>query len=183
MAEQQQATQPASQPITYYQTAVLTPDLVNTLVTDDSPNVLFDKFWAFFGVDIPVSVIYPWDFQNILDMVDINVYNYMQDYKEEDWEDVAIVEYQEMEVEENEQTVRKMVPVRAYKIIETWESMKAKIYMKMCRAREGFTLRQLTESKSTSTIEERLHSTTAQAPMNMQGGIQYPRKQSRWKVW
>lgn len=160
---------------TYYQTAVLTPDLVSTLVVDDSPDILFDRFWAFFGVDIPVAMIMPWDFQNILDFVDISVYDYMQDWPESEWENVAIVQYEERDVNGE----RKMVAVRAYKIIETWNTIRAKMYMKMCRAREGFTLRQLTESKSF--VEERLHN---MSPMNMQGVPQMQEQgKSRWKLW
>lgn len=161
----------------YYQTAVLTPELVNTLVRDDSPPILSENFWTFLGVDIPVSVILSFDFKNILDMVDLEFINMLEEYPEDEWENVAIVEYQERIITtEDGEKIKKMIPVKAYNLIETWQKMHDKTYLKMCRAREGFTLKRLTENRSI--IEQDIKQ---RVPIGIGGQMQT--KESRWKWW
>ena len=163
-----QPQQAATAPV--YQTTVLTPNMVQALIMDDSPDMLFNKFWAFLGVDIPVADIQPWDFKNILDSVDLIFINMLQEYPESEWEKVVIAEYENQIIDGA--TVQ--VLVKAYKVVELWDAMRGKIYVKMCRAREGFTLKQLTESRSY--VSEELHTnsvTTQQGPTN----------KSRWRFW
>lgn len=156
---------------TIYQTAVLTPDLISSLIMDDSPQILDNKFWQFLGVDIPVADIKEWDFKNILDFVDLEFINWLMNYPEELWESLAIVEYEDVN--------GKLVPKRYYNLIELWDSVRAKVYLKMCRAREGFTLKAVTESKTF--IDERLR--TMQHPLqpiNADGTI---KKKKRWGLF
>lgn len=127
-----------------YQTATLTPNLINTLVRDDSPDIFYEKLWQFLGVDIPVAFIEPWDFENILDMVDVAFLDMLEQYPENEWDTVAVVEYNKIKTENGFE----MTPKNAYLIIDLWHAVSAKIYTKMCRARGGFTLKALTEQRS-----------------------------------
>lgn len=138
MPEQQRSAQ------TVYQTATLTPNLINTLVRDDSPDLLYDKLWQFLGVDIPVAFIEPWDFENILDMVDVAFLDMMEQYPESEWDTVAIVEYSKVKTGKG----FKMIPKNAYLLVDLWHAVSSKIYTKMCRARGGFTLKAITEQRS-----------------------------------
>lgn len=170
MNDQQHSPSQQSGSVTY-QTAVLNPSLVETMVIDDSPQILWNKFWAFLGVDIPIADIKEWDFKNILDFVDIAVFEILEEYPEEQWENVVIIEYETST--ENGKTVK--TPIRAFKVSTLQNLLRAKTYLKMCRAREGFTLKSLTESRSF--IEEKTN-----APMMSMPTQQPQEKKGGWKI-
>lgn len=187
-----------------YQTTVLTPDMVQTMIMDDSPDVIFNKLWQFFGVDIPVADIKPFDFKNVLDFVDLAFVNMLQEHPEKDWENIAIVEIEmklvktmvckkcgikyefdeklkncpecKKPVEEAEESVENIK--RGWKVIELWDAVRAKVYLKMCRAREGFNLRQLTEKRSF--LEERVHGVPMPAGLPQEP---QEKKKGGWKIW
>jgi len=158
-----------------YQTTVLTPTMVETLIKDDSPAILYDsenvQLWQFLGVDIPVADIREWDFKNIEDMIDLAFLNMLENYPESQHERVFVVEYENMEV--NGET--KLVPVRKMKAIELWHAVRAKVYVKMCRARNGFTMRGLTESRQFLKEE-------TNAPMFPTMPVQ-AKKKKRWGIF
>lgn len=129
-----------------YQAQLLTPELAQLLIIDDSPNKISGEFWEFLGVDIPVADIKPWDFWNILDFIDIDILNLLEDYPESEWESVAIVEYEEYKDETTGEITK--TAVRAFPIKRIWDKLRAKAYVKMCRARDGITLKSMTTSTS-----------------------------------
>jgi len=124
-----------------YQTAVLNPQIVESMVYDDSPPVLTDSFWQFLGIDIPIADIKPWDFRNILDMVDLTFAYHLFQYPEEEWEKVMIVEM------EKDKSTGEIRIIRAWNLARVWNDIRTKVYLKMCRARDGFTLNALTTSR------------------------------------
>lgn len=124
-----------------YQTAVLNPQLVEAMVYDDSPPALTDEFWQFLGIDIPVADIKPWDFKNILDMVDLAFAYQLYQYPEEKWDKIMIVE-----MVKDPETGEKKIS-RVWQLTKVWNDIRTKVYLKMCRARNGFTLDSLTKSK------------------------------------
>ena len=146
-----------------YQTTVLNKDLVETLIVDDSPNVLWHKFWEFMGIDLPVAFIEPWDFENILDMVDIAFLNIIEQHPENNWDSVAILE-KSRNITKDGQVIETLK--HTYLIFPLWDSVRAKVYNKMCRARGGFTLRAITESRSK--IEQNINDNSPRTPEMMQ---------------
>lgn len=162
------------QPQVSYQTAVMPESVIQKLTIDDSPDMFYNFFWEFMGVDIQNAYIHPWDFENILDMVDIKLCELFQEYPEELWDNIVLIKY--ITYIEGDRIKRKIEHVFQLSIL--WSSMRAKMYVKMCRAREGFALRQLTESRSTSKYE-------GMNPMMPYAG-EYPqqqeRKTSKWRL-
>lgn len=150
-----------------YQAVTLPPNVMERITLDDSPESFYDWFWEFMGVDIQNADIKAWDFQNALDMVDIAFSNILQDFKETDWQNVVIAKFEQRP--KSDGTVENIV-IMAYHVSKLWDMVRAKVYFKLCRARDGFTLRQITESKS----EIKQHQTMAGypamgVPMPMQG--------------
>lgn len=158
-----------------YQTAILPQTVLEQLTVDDTPDLFYNYFWEFMGVDIQNANIMPWDFDNILDMIDIKVCEILQEYPEESWDDVVIVKYKK-----RIQTGRIIKePIYAFHLTILWSSMKAKAYLKMCRAREGFALRQITETKGHLTQHQKIeggdYAVAAQQDNN-------PQKNKDWKL-
>jgi len=143
-------------------------NIMERLTKDDSPDIFNNWFWEFLGVDVQNADIKPWDFKNVLDMVDIAFINILNDFKEDEWENVSIVAYNE-----NRQ------PVYAYHVTKLWDMIRAKMYLKMCRAREGFMLKQLTEKKSKTEQELRGYPGVP-APVT-QGGQPQEKQKEGWK--
>ena len=129
---------------TVYQMSVLNASLVESLVKDDSPEMIENWLWSVFGVDIPVADIKDYDFKNILDMVDIELVNKLQNEAETNWDNLAVVEY----VIDPETFEPK--PVRYFLINDLWDSIRLKVYIKMCRSRDGMTFKGLTENRTIS---------------------------------
>ena len=80
-------------PQVVYQTTTLTPGIVETMIMDDSPEMIFNNFWAFLGIDIPIADIQPWDFENVLDRVQQICIEILEEYPEEMWDKLEIIQY------------------------------------------------------------------------------------------
>jgi hypothetical protein len=147
-----------------YQTTGLSPDIVDKMVVDDSPTVLFDEFWPFLGVDIPVANIEPADFKIILLQVRRQILNILERYPENKWDKIKIVEWElQAATDKNGNVIMKTIgegenkrqepvyvkkPKMVYYLVELLNSMDAKVFGKLCRARGGFTLNALTVERS-----------------------------------
>lgn len=155
-----------------YQPAVLPASVVDTLIKDDSIDELENYLWEFIGVDIQNANIKEWDFQNVLDMVDIAFINMKAEFKEKDWNDLAIVKYKI--IRHNDGTITK-VPLRSFTIAKMWDAMRTKAYLKMCRSRDGFMLRQLTENRGS--LEQKVSGSLQPIQPEEQ-----EKKKSRWRL-
>jgi len=149
-----------------YQMTALSPDIVDKIVIDDSPTILFDEFWPFLGVDIPVANIQPTDFKIILLQVRRQILNILERYSESKWDEIKIVEYElaaQLDKQGNvvmrtigtgetarQEPVYVKMPKHVYNLVELLNSLDSKVYAKLCRAREGFTLNALTIDRSHS---------------------------------
>lgn len=147
-----------------YQTTGLSPDIVDKMVIDDSPTILFDEFWPFLGVDIPVADIREVDFKTILLQVRRQIINILGRYPEDKWDKIKIIEYElTAQLDDSGNVVMKTtgegdniktepvyvrVPKHTYNLVELLDSLEAKVYAKLCRARNGFTLNALTVERS-----------------------------------
>lgn len=157
-----------------YQTAVLPSTVLENLTVDDTPELFYNHFWEFMGVDIQNAYIYPWDFDNILDMVDLAFSNFLQEFKEDLWDKVLIVAYK---TETHEDGTEEKIAVHAYHVSKLWDMLRAKMYFKMCRSREGFALKQITESKGTLSQLQRIE---GGQPIPAMPGQQ--QKEGRWRL-
>lgn len=157
-----------------YQSQLLTPELTKVLIIDDSPEKIGKEFWEFLGVGITMADIKKWDFWNMLDFLDIDILNLLEEYPESDWENVAIVEYTEYQEEGTGKIIR--TAVRAFPVKRVWDKLRAKLYIMLCRAREGITLKSMTTS--TSVIDQRVREMQPQATQEM--GV--PQNERGWKI-
>lgn len=142
----------------------LSPDVVDRIVVDDSPTILFDEFWPFLGVDIPIANIEPTDFRIILLQVRRQILNILERYPESKWDEIQIIEYElQAKLDEKGKVVmhtkgqgdnKKLEPVyvkvpkQKYRLVELMNSLESKVYAKLCRARGGFTLNAMTIERS-----------------------------------
>lgn len=147
-----------------YQTTAMSPDIVDKIVIDDSPTILFDEFWPFLGVDIPVANIQKSDFKIILLQVRRQILNILERYPEEMWDKIQIIEY-ELAVKqdadgnvvmrtvgtgdnERQEPVYIKVPKHKYNLVELMNGLDSKVYAKLCRGRDGFTMNALTVERA-----------------------------------
>ena len=157
-----------------YQAMSMPQDIMQKITSDDSPDIFFNWFWEFMGIDIQNANIQAWDFENILDMIDIAFANILGEYKESDWKDLIITKVESVQIDGK---IQDRV-VMAYHISKLWDMVRAKVYTKMTRAREGFTLRQITESKS----EVKQHQTMSGYPQPMGMPMVNPEKKKGWRI-
>lgn len=135
-----------------YQITSLSPDVIDRIVVDDSPTILYDEFWAFLGVDIPIANIQEHDFKIIRLMVRRQILNILERYKEDEWDKIMIVEYEYIPQKDDDGNLvmngDKPVLIKrqkaVYRLVELINSLDSKVYVKLCRARDGFTLNSLT---------------------------------------
>ncbi len=73
-----------------YQVSRLTPGVIEVIVQDDSPDVVAQKFFQFFGVDLPIAYLHEYDFNNVLTFVDKSFQNIIHQYPIEQWNSIAI---------------------------------------------------------------------------------------------
>ena len=144
-----------------YQVTNLSPDLIDRVVIDDSPKILFDEFWPFMGVDIPIANIQEHDFKIIRLMARRQILNILERYCEKDWDKIAVIEYElvpktgadgkiiiDNSNPDKPKAEYERKEVRRYLIVELINSLDAKLYTKLCRAKEGFTLNALTVDRT-----------------------------------
>lgn len=138
-ADQQQGS-------TTYQLTTLTPGLADTLIKDDSPDIIQGELWQFLNTDISTANLTNIDVLNIMDMVDIAFCNLINGLPEDRWH-----EYQIKEVTwDADPKTGELIPIntKLYPITELWDALRAKVYIKCCNARDGFLMRVLTEQRS-----------------------------------
>lgn len=128
-----------------YQVSAITQPIAETIIKDDSPESVASTYWSILGIDIPISDIKDFDFDNILDFVVVEVVNQLRDNKEEIWDKLAIIEWKKVKNPETQKM--EMVIKNRYPLINLLDSVRFKAYVKMCRAREGFTFGGLTETR------------------------------------
>jgi len=159
-----------------YQMVTLTPGLADTLIKDDSPDILQQEIWQFLSLDISAANLSYVDMLNILDYVDIAFCNFLCGIQEGDWDKFKIEEVTWAK-DPADPTGKKLIKVNAksYVITELWDAIRAKVYIKCCKSRDGFLMRQLTESRSQISQDIR-----------QQGGFGYPMPQQenkkRWGI-
>ncbi len=136
-----------STPQVTYQMSTLTPGLSDALLRDDSPQVLQGAIWQFLTIDLSTANLTEVDFLNILDMVDISFANLLLGIPEDQWGEYKITE---TTWERDPNDPDKVIPVTSqeYPLTELWDAIKAKVYIKATRARDGFMMRILTENRS-----------------------------------
>ena len=140
-----------------YLTTSLQPDTIDRIVKDDSPAILFSEFWPFLGVDIPIANLKEHDFRRILLKVRRQILNILERYPEDEWDNIIIVEKELVPKTDGEGNIlidrsdpEKPVPIMVervattYRILELLNSLDAKVDIKMCRARDGFTFNGMT---------------------------------------
>lgn len=130
-----------------YQMVTLTPGLADTLIKDDSPDILQTEIWQFLSLDISAANLSYVDMLNILDYVDIAFCNFLCGIAENDWDKFKIEEVTWAKNPEDPKNPIK-VSSKVYVITELWDAIRAKVYIKCCKSRDGFLMRQLTESRS-----------------------------------
>lgn len=154
----------SNQPQRVYQTTGLSPDIVDKMVVDDSPQILWNEFWPFLGVDIPVANIEPADFKIILLQVRRQILNILERYPESKWDKIKIIEWELQAAEDEDghvimrtigegensrqEPVYVKKPKMVYYLVELLNSLDAKVFAKLCRARGGFTLNAMTVERS-----------------------------------
>jgi hypothetical protein len=163
-------SQPQAGGITY-QLATLTPQLSDSIIKDDSPQILQDEIWQFLSVDLSSANLTDIDMLNILDFVNIAFANMLNALPEDQWDKFVIQEVQWVQLEDK--TIEKRV-LKEYVINELWDAMRTKVYIKCCKSRGGFIMRQLTESRSQVSQDIRQTST---------GGEAAQAKKSGWRFW
>lgn len=155
-----------------FQAAVLPDQVLEKLTIDDTPDLFYNYFWEFMGVDIQNADIKPWDFENVLDMVDIAFCEILEEFAEETWDKVVVIAYKTYLDKDGKQIVKEAQ--HAYHVSRLWSSLRAKLYVKMCRAREGFALKQLTESKG--------HLSQHQKIEGLNPGMDHQEKKGGWRL-
>lgn len=130
---------------TTYQMVTLTPDLARETLKDESPQILQDEIWQFLNTDLHTAALTEVDFANIMDMVDIAFSNMLNGLPEDRWHEFKIKETTWAK-DESGQLVP--VTVKEFSIVELWDAVRAKVYIKCCGSRDGFLLRTLTENRS-----------------------------------
>lgn len=139
-----------------YMTTSLQPDVVDRIVVDDSPVTLYDEFWPFLGVDIPIANILKHDEKIIRLMARRQILNMLMRTHEGNWDKISIVEYENRPKTDKKgqiimigkTPVMERVVKSQYRLVELFNSIDSKVYMKLCRGRMGFTLNALTEERS-----------------------------------
>lgn len=139
-------------PGTTYNLVTLTPGLADVVMRDASPEVIQGELWQFLNTDISTANLTDVDFLNILDMVDIAFCNLINGLPEDRWHEFRI-----KETIWDTNALGKLVPLteKIYPITELWDAIRAKVYIKCCKARNGFLMRVLTEQRTFQEYAER----------------------------
>jgi len=152
-----------------YQIATLTPGLADVMVKDASPQVLQDAFHEFLNADISAANLSYIDTQTLRDMVNRSIMNFLNGIPESEWDKVKI-----QEIIWDKDKNGKLIPIvqKEYNINELWDAIDTKVFVKCCKAKDGFLMRTLTESRSqVSQLYE-------------QRGVPGPQQEkSGWRFW
>lgn len=157
-----------------YQTIALSPDIIDKTIVDDSPLILFDEFWPFMGVDIPLANIKELDFKIIRLMARQIALDILERVGEEDWDKAQIIEY---ELVKTKNGVEKKIK-NIHRVVELLNKIDTKVYLKLCRAREGFTLNALTVQRSQ--IQQNIENRSIPIPTKPEGETTTQKKKSGW---
>jgi len=113
---------------------------VDKIIIETAPHVIKDKLWAFMGVDIQLADVQEYDFDNLLDMVDIKFLNMLKEVPERKWNDMFLsIKYRNREGVNSDYIIS---------IMQLWSDAKAKIYQHAMRGRGGFTMNAVSRSRS-----------------------------------
>lgn len=129
-----------------YQIATLTPGLAEVMVKDASPQILQEAFHEFLNADMSSANLSYIDSQTMRDMVNRSIMNFLSGIPEDQWDKVKIQEV----VWDKDPKTGKPIPIvqKEYNINELWDAIDTKVFVKCCKAKDGFLMRTLTESKS-----------------------------------
>jgi hypothetical protein len=149
----------------------LTPGLAEQLIKDDSPQLVIGEIWEFMNTALMTANLTYVDFQNILDFVDLRFANMLLGIPEDLWNDVAI---KETVWDRDQENKLYEVQTKSMSIIQLWDEVKAKVYIKCCNSRDGHLLKALTVQRTETRgfYEER---GTAANPAQ-------PEKKSGWRI-
>lgn len=143
-------TQP--QGTTTYQLTTLTPGLAEKLIQDGSPTAAGNTFWQLLTTELMTANLTPVDFANILDMVEKAFANMLTGMSEDYWAEF-VIEEKIWDKDGNGNLVP--VVVNKYTIVEFWDQIFSKVYVKCCNSRDGHLLKSLTEQRVSTLHEER----------------------------
>ncbi|MCX6817726.1 MAG: hypothetical protein NTU57_02620 [Candidatus Aenigmarchaeota archaeon] len=133
-----------AQPVTY-QMVTLTSQLAETIIKDDSPQTVMSEIWEFMNTELMTANLTYIDFQNIMDFVDLRFANMLLGIPEDLWNDVSI---KETVWDKDENGKLFMAVTKVYNIVELWDNVRAKVYIKCCNSRDGHLLKALTTQRS-----------------------------------
>lgn len=148
----------------------------------DSPVDIKQVFWSFITKDISMSNITDKDFKYILTNLKLRLYNFIQKYTIENWDNVIFAEYDykivpltdeegKILIDENGKpmyTQKKMIK-NSWDFSELLVDLEEFVYQQLTRGRQGFTFRRLTETFQVSEVKK--ESGTTQST------------KSGWKLW
>lgn len=139
---------------TVYQNSIVPAHVLEGILMGvKQPTSLLRQFWEFQDLDIRVADIKSFDFQNVLDMIDLAVYMELFQKEEKDWSGVRFQETERVMLKTEKGDKLVDVVTLDMPIDQLQQALKAKMYQKMCSAREGFAFRQLTESHTSQELK------------------------------
>jgi len=154
-----------------YQMVTLTSALAEQLIKDDSPQLVITDIWEFMNTALMTANLTYVDFQNILDFVDLRFANMLLGVEESFWDGVAIKETV-LDRDENGQLYE--VHTKSMNIMQLWDEVKAKVYIKCCNSRDGHLLKALTVQRTETKGFYEEHGTGAAQPQQ--------EKKSGWRI-
>lgn len=137
---------------TTYQLTTLTPGLAEKLIQDGSPQAVVGEFWQLLTTELMTANLTQVDFHNILDMVEKAFANMLTGIPENEWAEFFI---EEKVWDKDQEGHPYAITVNKYTIVEFWDQIFTKVYVKCCNSRDGHLLKSLTEQRISSLHEER----------------------------
>lgn len=163
-----------------YQASTLPENILSNLVKDDSPEIFNADSWPFMGADIQNADVRPWDFKNVLDMVDISILKKLEEYPLKHW-DVARIQKLKAVLDKEHQRIIQIVESE-YHITRYWAQLYAKTYNKMMRARNGFQINALTTTRGILQQSQELRGYNPAALAMGGQPVQAQQKTGGWKL-
>jgi hypothetical protein len=140
-------------PTTTYQLTTLTPGLAERLLQDASPTTVLNEFWQLLTTELMTANLTQVDFDNILDMVEKAFANMLTGIPEDLWPEFRIKET--VWDKDSNTGELKAITTKEYTIVEFWDQIYTKVYIKCCNSRDGHLIKALTEQRIKQLYEER----------------------------